>query len=393
MNKTTSTNYSLLENEHDLALFAEENKNVQWMGIDTEFVGERRFVTLLCLIQIATENGNYLIDTLKIKNIDCILDFVANPNIVKISHAGDNDYRLLYNLYGTLPKNIFDTQIAAGFVGYNYPISFRKLAGNEINVNISKGYTVSDWETRPIKDKQLKYALNDVLYLKDLWDKLDLKLQKLDRQSWVKEEFLKLETEEFYITDPNKEAINSNLMFGLNTQEQVFLVRLYAWRRSEAERKNYSKEMILSSKLIAPIVKNINSGRGALVNNRRIPNNLIKNHLDNFLAMYNEKITDEERLVLTKLPGKTVEDQQLDSMMDMLYLILTFKCHENSIAPSLVLHRSSLKKMKFDTTHFDEKLDAGWRKDLLGATLVDWFRRRNYLKVGFDAGNCLIEMK
>ena len=138
--------FTLIENQQALQQFGEINNSISWLGFDTEFVGEKRFFTRLCLIQVITENGLFLIDPFKVKDLGVFLDMLTDPDIVKITHAGDNDYRLIHTDYGIIPRNVFDTQIAAGFVGYKYPVSFRKLVEGELNIFLSKGYAVADWE-------------------------------------------------------------------------------------------------------------------------------------------------------------------------------------------------------------------------------------------------------
>ena len=151
---------------------------------------------------------------------------LTNPEIVKITHAGDNDYRLMHANYGIIPQNVFDTQLASGFIGYKYPISFRKLVEAELDVYLSKGYAVADWEGRPFKTKQLKYALNDVVPLPKLWQNLKTKLEEKSRVEWAKEEFSMFELEDFYKKEQHKEALGSNLMRALNPKEKVFLIQL-----------------------------------------------------------------------------------------------------------------------------------------------------------------------
>ena len=90
--------YNLIETQDDLEHFYRTNKNVTQLAFDTEFVGEKRYYTLLCLVQVATEHGFYLIDPLKIKDLRPFLRLLEDPNILKITHAGENDYRLLLNI-------------------------------------------------------------------------------------------------------------------------------------------------------------------------------------------------------------------------------------------------------------------------------------------------------
>ncbi|KAA3621203.1 MAG: ribonuclease D, partial [Bacteroidetes bacterium] len=174
--KRNEKDFIFIEDEGALYDFYEQNKNVAWLGFDTEFVGEKRFFTRLCLVQVSTPNGHYIIDPFKVDDLQPFSDMLENPDILKITHAGDNDYRLMNSLYGTVPQNIFDTQIAAGFVGYRYPLSYGKLVEGETGRRLKKGFAVTDWERRPLGKKQLDYALLDVLPLFNLWRSLHGKL-------------------------------------------------------------------------------------------------------------------------------------------------------------------------------------------------------------------------
>ena len=96
--------YQLIETDDQLRQFAQENKGIEWMGFDTEFVGERRFHTLLCLIQVSSPNGYYIIDPFSVKDLGPFLRMMENEQILKFTHAGENDYKLLYSIYGIVPK-------------------------------------------------------------------------------------------------------------------------------------------------------------------------------------------------------------------------------------------------------------------------------------------------
>ncbi len=382
-----------IEKEEDLEKFYLENKDVEWIGFDTEFVGEKRYYTLLCLIQIATENGFYLIDPLKIKDLTPLLKMIEDPAILKITHAGENDYRLFNSYFGVLPKNVFDTQVAAGFIGYKYPISFSQLVEKETKIHLKKGYTVSDWESRPINKKQMEYALNDVIYLEQLWKSLTNKLEKLNRTEWVVEEFQKMELAETYYFDPNKEALNNSIILGLNLKEQVFLIRLYTWRRLEAERKNYSKEMILPAKFIAAFVRNMKSGKASLLNHRRVPDRIIEKNWNAFEALYHEKPKEEELELLNKIPPSPQENPSHEALMEIMYLIIKYKCYKKNIAPDLVVNRTDFKKMKADFQYFDEKLAAGWRNEMVGEQMVHWLRNRENLEISMHNGQFTMKVK
>jgi len=386
-------NFSLIEDATGLEEFARENKEVEWLAFDSEFIGERRFVTLLCLIQVATENGFYLLDTLKIKDLQPFLEMLSDEKIIKITHAGDNDYRLLNTLFGLVPKNVFDLQIAAGFLGYKYPVSFRKLVESELDIRLAKGYTVANWEQRPFRKKQLSYALQDVMYLQDLWRSLDEQLAASKRYAWAKEEFRELEKPSYYEKDPYKEALGSNLIKSLTPREQVFLIRLFAWRTDEARRKNYSKEMVLPGKYISPIIRCVSSGKDALQHNRRLPEKMVNRYGDIFIGLFEQPPSLEEMELLTLIPKDNSDHPKQDLMIEMLYLMVRYKCLEQGVSADLVLPRNILKKLKADKDYFDESLKNTWRQAFLGEEIINWLEFRNQLKFDFGQGKFELKMK
>ncbi|MEO0779421.1 MAG: ribonuclease D [Bacteroidota bacterium] len=390
--KTKTEKYLLIDHPDSLQQFVEENASIDWMAFDTEFVGEKRYHTLLCTIQIATEHGLYIIDPITLEQFDPFLEMIQNPAITKVTHAGENDYRLLYNLFGIVPRKVFDSQVAAGFLGYRYPMSFSKLVEQETGRRLPKGYTVSDWETRPMNKKQLRYALDDVVYLVQLKDSIGQQLDKLGRKEWLAEELARWETAAFYQLDPHREALTNSLILGLSQQEQVFMLRLYEWRRRQAERKNYSKEMILPAKYIGFIIRNIKSGKGALKNHRRIPNGIVQNHWETFNALFQPKATEEERAILKRIPPKHNKSSQEDIMMEMLQILIKITCQKKNISPDLLTNRANFKKMRSDLKYFDPLLESGWRQKVLGPELISWLRDRQNLEVHMEAGKCTIQL-
>lgn len=380
----------MIETDAALDDYIQQTKGIEWMAFDTEFIGEKRYVTLLCLIQVQCEAGNFLLDPLKIENLEPFLKQMEDPSIRKITHAGDNDYRLLNQLYGTIPQNIFDTQVAAGFIGHRYPMSFGKLIEAETGRRLGKAYAVTDWQQRPMKDSQIKYALEDVLYLKELYDKMTAKLTQSGRLDWVEEETGQMTDPEYYERDPHHEALNSRLFQTSRTRDQLFLLRLYEWRRSEAEAKNYSKEMILPSKVIGALTKSVRSGRDALMDNRRLPNRTMKRFGELFLELYQQEATEEELAVLKRIPKYEKEDEDADMLLELLYLLMKYRCTEEDISHQLVMPRSAIKKMKNDEKVRKQILGSGWRRKLLGEDFIGWLR--NFDKLSLKIGGRKIEL-
>ncbi len=387
----TSVDYTLIENAADLRQFCEAHRQVEWLTLDTEFIGEKRYEVLLCLIQVASPLGYYLIDPFFVGDLKPFLRLVEDPNILKISHAGENDYRLLNAYDGTIPKNVFDTQVAAGFTGHGYPISYGKLVEKEVHVTLDKGYAATDWEARPLKRKQLEYALSDVVYLHAVYEKLRDELLSTNRLSWALTEMQRWETPPYYDRDPNREALMNTMMHNLRQPKQLFLLRLYEWRRQEAQRLNYSKEMILGAKFIAPIVRSIENGKQALMDSRIIPDRLVSNNWDTFQRLYQKKATEEELEILKKIPPLSKEDPTRDISMELLHGLVKYKCMESGVAPSLVLNKSDLTYAREGEEMFGGEND--WRREFLGTALMKWLNERRELSVVFEDDQVALKMK
>ncbi|MBR9923017.1 MAG: ribonuclease D [Bacteroidetes bacterium] len=389
----TNTAYTYIDTPEALQGFADENANIDWMAFDTEFVGEKRYQTLLCLIQIATEHGNYVVDPLAIEELSPFLRILEDEKVLIITHAGENDYRLLQELFGTIPKNLFDTQIAAGFCGYRYPFSYSKLVEAETGNRIKKGYGVSDWQSRPIEPEQMSYALADILYLPGMYLSLKKKLDDAGRSNWVKQELQVWEDDAYYWKDPDKEVLNNNLMTRIRPRQQVFLMRVLRWRDDLAQKKNYSKEMVFSSKMLGQLVRAIPSGKKSLANNRRIPDSIVKRHGDLFENLYKEPATEEENEVLSRLPKGPSDNEEYELILDMLYLMVKYRCLREGISVQLVFPRGELNKMKSEPEYHSQLMNTTWRKEFLGAEVLEWIQERQRLEIGFGQGRIELSLR
>lgn len=383
--------FTLIENNKDFDKLIQAQADSKWVSFDTEFIGERRFHVQLCLIQIAFEKGTFIIDPLKVDDLSPLFELLANPDILKITHAGENDYRILYHNYGVLPKNTVDTQVAAAFVGYRYPVSYRKLGENELNLRLDKGYTVAKWDMRPLSKKALNYGAKDVEFLIKIWKNLEQRLLELKRLDWVFEECKFLEEADSYVVDPDRETMESNIIRNISPKEQVFLLRLNRWRREEAERKNYSKDMILPNKYISQLVKTVGGGMDALRSHRRLHKNLVNEYGELFVSFYEKEALEEELGKLNEIPQENTEDPKQELLTQMLDLIVKYRCLDEHIAHEMVMPRSILKRMKADADFFDKSISQGWRSEFLGADIVHWLNNRTRLDLNLLDGK--IELK
>ncbi len=383
--------YTLIKNYQDLEHYCKEiSEKSDWIGFDTEFIGEKRYTPLLCLVQISSEIGNFLIDSLEIDNLSPLCRLFEDESILKITHAGENDYQLFYRLFGVLPRNVVDVQIAVGFIGDGYPSSFQKIVQKYLKVKLSKSQTVTDWKTRPIREKQIRYALNDVIYLKELWGKLKGKLEKKGRLEWVLEECRRFEDVANYELNILQDVMGNKIMHTLKERERLFFMRLSLWREQLAEENNQSRERVLSGKTIPVIVRMMHAGKQSLLSDRRIGDHIVRKHWETFNRLYQEPIEEEERQLLDTISVPPVITEEHNILMDLLNQVFKLICTKNKVAGILLMPRSDFNKMKYDSSFLPSYLGKGWRKEILGESTIQWLEKREELAVRFEEGEIRI---
>jgi len=389
-----SSHFRIVETDDQLERFYYCNRFCRWMAFDTEFIPEKYYRSKLCIISIASPRGNYVIDTLKLRRLDGFLKLLESPDILKITHAGENDYQILVSDYYAKPKNLFDTQMAYGFLNCDYPLGLQSLVEKELRVRMNKAELRSDWEKRPLTHEQLRYAISDVKHLYPLMKVLEERLKKSRKLSWALEECKRWEDSEYFSAGPSElvDSLGGMLSRNLSYKQRVFLVRLHRWREVEAKKRNCPVNAVLKTQYLNIIIKGITLGKAHLIQDRTIPNFLINNLWPIFEELYERKVSTVERELLKQIPRDDTGDPDISIALDMLYMVMKLKAVERGISPNLVISRKELGKMKNDRYYYPSFLDSGWRKELLGESLLEWLRRRNPIDIRFHINTCTLTM-
>src|ERR1700719_3327758 len=161
-----------------LAGFCERQKGASFIAVDTEFMRERTYWPILCLVQVAGPHEAAAIDALA-PGIDLapLLALMANEAVLKVFHAARQDVEIFFHMSGLVPKPLFDTQIAAMVCGFGDSVSYETLAGKLAGVQIDKSSRFTDWSHRPLTERQIQYALADVVHLRRVYEKLQANLE------------------------------------------------------------------------------------------------------------------------------------------------------------------------------------------------------------------------
>ncbi len=229
------------------------------VAIDTEFVWERTYYPNLGIVQLALhENEAWLLDMPALAGkLEPLAQVLANPEIEKILHDAKQDLTILRIATGFYPKNIFDTRLAAGFIGPSATLSLLDSCSIFANLTLDKGETRSNWLRRPLTTNQFQYALDDVLFLPMIRDEIVGQAESLGREEWLKEEMKLYDNPEIY-DDPDINQVYSKVKGAgrLNRKELAILLKLAAWREQEARHRNRPRRHIIADEPLIEMALN-----------------------------------------------------------------------------------------------------------------------------------------
>ena len=218
---------------------AAATRNGAPLAFDTEFLSEKRYFARLCLVQVLapTEQGviEGAIDPFGL-DLRALIELIGDAGIVKIVHSGSIDLQILWQQFGIAPQNIFDTQIAAAFLGYGHQIGYADMVRRFTGAQISKTMQYTDWSVRPLSDEQIDYALADVRYLPPIYADLKNELEKRGRLVWAQTEFERAQTKAVRPDDDESAYLRLNLS-GLK-RKQLAVLRETARVRQELARSS-----------------------------------------------------------------------------------------------------------------------------------------------------------
>ena len=339
-------------------------------ALDTEFVGERTYLPRLCFVQVATEDFIALVDTLAFREMDPLWDLVADPSIQKVLHAAREDLRLAY--YGggkRLPQNIFDTQVAAGFIGLpSYPLSYARLAEALMGVKLSKAETRSEWDRRPLTPAQLEYARDDVRYLLPITDKINRLLERLGRVQWMQEEMSRFSEARTYETAPEDAYLRLRTGRGFTARPTALLRAVAAWRETEAAARDVPARSLLRDEVLIELAQRPPRRLTDFRRLRGFPEMEEVSFGAPLLdALNSARALPDENLPLPLSGIGPEETPRERALGDLLYGFGEALCLGRNLAPELALTKAdALAAARGQTA---AALLSGWRREAVGAEL------------------------
>ena len=357
--------------------FCEQLRDSPRLALDTEFVGEESFVPKLELIQVATNNTAAVIDFPAVQSggsLDAFWEIVCNPAIQKVVHAGRQDLDLFAVHAGQIPKPFFDTQIAAAMVGFGPQVAYANLVQRVHGTKLDKAHTFTNWSARPLSQDQLAYALEDVTFLLAIHDHLHTRLSKLGRLHWVDEEFSRLEGA---VGDTRREPQERyQRVRGWDTLKPKYaavLRELAAWREGEAKRRNVPRGRVMRDEVLLQLARHPPRNIQELRAVRGLHGSEADRNGETILAAMQAALALPPS-AWPEVPKERKPEPESAGLLELLQAVMKARATEEEIAPTLLATTADLQALvdaKTNRTALDLPLLKGWRRVLLGDTLLD----------------------
>ena len=355
----------LITTTQQLTDFCSRQQGADFITVDTEFMRERTFWPKLCLVQIGGASESVAIDPLA-EGIDLtpLFDLMDDTKILKVFHAARQDVEIFYNLTGRVPIPMFDTQVAAMVCGYGESVSYETLAASLAGAKVDKSSRFTDWSVRPLSEKQLDYALGDVIHLRVAYAKMKAVLEKNKRYSWVQEEMAVLTNPATYAVNPRESWKRLKLR---SDKPRLCAVaqELAAWRENEAQRVNVPRGRIMRDETLLEIIFHPPSTAADLSRIRGLSNGFAEGRQGAELL---QAVIRANALPLDQCP-QGEERRNIPSgigpVIDLLKVLLKQVSEEHGVAAKLIATTDDLEDIAINDTANVPALH-GWRRELFG---------------------------
>ncbi len=359
-------------------------ENQKNLYVDTEFLRDRTYYARLCVIQLGDDAGNaFAIDALPEAGLDLtpVWDLLQDPGILKIFHAARQDLEIFYQKMHCLPTPIFDTQVAAMVCGYGDSVGFDTLVHDITGHRPDKSNQFTDWARRPLSDRQLEYALNDVRFLAQIYEKMLHKLERQKREHWVYEEMGVLNNPHTYVMDP-QQSWERVTFKGAKPRDLITLKHVAAWREMQAQSRDVPRNRIIRDETVIDIAIQKPTTVDELKRVRGMTEDQAKGRIGHALLEAVKASQQVPEAEWPKQAHKTPLPPKLAASVELLKMLLRIQAAEQGVAAKLIANGDDLEALAMN---HDANLPVnhGWRREVFGNMAHDLLQG----KIGFALQN------
>ncbi len=360
-------NFSLIDDQTALRDLCHRLGEKPWIAIDTEFLREKTYHPKLCLIQVASDEEIACIDLLAIDELDSLIDLLTDADVIKVFHSASQDMEALLYSFGTTPKPIFDTQIAAGLLGQGDQIGYAALVEKLLDVKLPKSQTRTDWSRRPLSPDQLRYAADDVHYLRQIYLLQREALTQLGRLDWALADARTLEDPEKYRPQPSAVLRRVKGQHQLPLRQRAIIRELALWREQQAIDRNLPRKWVLSDHALLELAQHPPANLEQLKAIDAIPTKTASRHGHRLLEIVENVLAMDDAEVARLVPQKKLTPEEIRQVKAVQKCLAEIGEKEN-LNPSILASRKEIEHLvQLDD---DIPLMQGWRYDVAGEAVA-----------------------
>ncbi|MCH8202393.1 MAG: ribonuclease D [Proteobacteria bacterium] len=355
----------LIETTDRLEALCKRLSTARFVTVDTEFQRTSTYYSKLCLIQVADDHGEAAIDTLAPGiDLSSFFDLITDGASIKVFHSAFQDLEIFFHSTGTLPKPIFDTQIAAMVCGYGDSVGYDNLVRAVTGQRVDKSMRFTDWTRRPLSKKQVDYALGDVSHLRQIYRHLEERLERNGRSSWIAGEMERLTNPETYRANPDSAWKRLKVKSG----NRRFLARVQAvaaWRELQAIQRNLPRRRVVRDDILMDIAARAPKNQKELDGISGIAHQFRQGKAAESLL---NKLAAAESAPESALPEplkKGARREKNGPILDLLKVLLKHRCQNEGVAPRLVASAGDIEQLAAGQRNGLALLE-GWRYDVYG---------------------------
>ena len=370
-----------IETTDALKSFCAELKRHPFITVDTEFVRQKTYHAILCLVQIAAPDGTAAcIDPLA-PGLDLkpLLDVMKNDNILKVFHSARQDLEIFYDLMDDLPKPVFDTQIGAMVCGLGESVSYHNIVHHYLGLDLDKSFRETDWSARPLAEKQLSYALADVTHLVKVYEKMTVEIKEKNRENWIKEETDALLCPDLYKPQPME--MWKRLKPTSTKPEYLAVLRaLCAWREEMAIKKNRPRRHILRDEIILELAALSPTKESDFEHFKSKKEFSVQHEYAPQVIEIIKKALSQPKEDMPSLEKEKPLTSSQHAVKEMLRLLLTIVSDQYGVAPKIIASSEDLDELA--RSNKNSRIMSGWRYEIFGKKAVDF--KKGLLALTFD---------
>tara|TARA_R110000751_G_scaffold71019_1_gene143684 strand:+ start:5510 stop:6658 length:1149 start_codon:yes stop_codon:yes gene_type:complete len=362
----------MIDRNADLASWCAHWLTLPYVAVDTEFVRTETFYPIAGLIQIGDGKRAYLIDPLEITDWAPLVELLQAPDVVKVLHACSEDLEVFSRLCGAYPLPLFDTQLAAAFLGMDFSMGYSRLVSAQLNIDLPKEETRSDWLQRPLSDAQIEYAARDAQHLAELYELLAPRIAEAGVEEWLFADTAEQVAGSGQVIDPELAYQQVKQAWRLNPAQLAILQCLAFWRETESRERDQARNRLVRERALCPLAQQQPDNLQALSRIEDMHPRTVRHDGETLLQLIREGQAADPQDYPERLPEPL--PAAANRLLKLMRKIGSAEAERLNIAPEIMLRKKVIEAMlrtgyPNGPYHLPAEL-VGWRRELLGEALL-----------------------